>query len=244
MEREEAVRVRHGCWVGRALKRAQHRRPEGLAVKLEHVRASDLSPAVSLVGLVRLEGESAVEQREAVVDLETSDRGFGCAPEPHERGRQQLFKLHLFPRPHQIGVVRSDSLGVVVRKERCVLVPPFSGPFDPSRERGVQPRPFRFRQARVRDLAGERVLDRILAVPRDRGAGPASDEVALLEDPQIRICALNEVVDGAGPEDPADHGRRLQGLFLGRFEQVDPGRDDCLDGVGNGEVRRQLRQVP
>ena len=93
MEREEAVRVRHGCWVGRALKRAQHRRPEGLAVKLEHVRASDLSPEVSLVGLVRLEGESTVEQREAVVDLETSDRGFGCAPEPHERGRPQLSKL-------------------------------------------------------------------------------------------------------------------------------------------------------
>ncbi len=53
----------------------------------------------------------------------------------------------------------------------------------------------------------------------------------------------DELVDGPGPEDPADHRRGLQRLLLGRLEQVDPRCDHRLHGVRHREVRRQRRQA-
>ena len=92
------------------------------------------------------------------------------------------------------------------------------------------------RQAGVGDVARQRVLDRILAVTRNRGAGATADEVALLEHLQIRFSLLNELVDRPRPEDPADHGGSLQGLLLRRIEQIDSRRDDGLHSVWDGEV--------
>ena len=60
---------------------------------------------------------------------------------------------------------------------------------DPVRERRVQLRPTRPRDARVRDLPRERVLDRVLELPGKRRAAAPPHEVALLEQREIRVAA-------------------------------------------------------
>ena len=109
-----------------------------------------------------------MEQREAVVDLEAADRELGCAAKPRERPCSQLGELVPVAGPRQIDVLRPDRLRVVVGEECRVLVPPVTGPLEPLRKGGMQPRAPGFWQAGVRNLARERVLDRVFAVTGNR----------------------------------------------------------------------------
>ena len=124
-----------------------------------------------------------MEQREAFVDLEATDRELRRAAEPSERPHPKLNELALIARPRKVGVVGSSRLRVVVREERGVFIPPLAGPFEPARERGMESRASGLRQARICDFAREGVLDRVLAVARDLGAWSTPDEVAFLQDP-------------------------------------------------------------
>ena len=82
---------------------------------------------------------------------------------------------------------------------------------------------------------GERVLG--LALDR-RGPDPADQLLGLQlgqPGPDGRLGGPGERGQGARPEDPAGHGRVLdQRLAAGR-EHVEPGRDQGLDGVGEGD---------
>src|SRR5437763_14538588 len=93
----------------------------------------------------------------------------------------------------------------------------------------------RLREALVGDLARQRVLERVLGLALERRARAPADEVAIFEDAEIRSSVLEQLVDRPGPEDAADHRRRLERRLVGRLEQVDARREDCLDGIGPGE---------
>src|SRR5207253_11044036 len=111
--------------------------------------------------------------------------------------------LVLPPGPGEVDVFAAHRLRVVVGKERRMLVVALAAPLEPARERGVQLRPPCLRQARVGHLPRERVLDRVLALAAQRGAGAAPDEVALGEQAKVRRTA-DELVDWPCPEDAAD----------------------------------------
>src|SRR5919204_173481 len=80
---------------------------------------------------------------------------------------------------------------------------------EPAGKARVQLRPLCLRQAAVRDLARERVLDRILTLARQRRAGAPPDEVSLGEQLEVGHPA-DELIDRAGPEDAPDYRRCLQ----------------------------------
>src|SRR5207248_7110291 len=123
----------------------------------------------------------------------------------------------------EVGVLRPHGLGVVVREERRVLVTAGAGPLAPAREVGVEAGAARLRKTPVRDFARERVLERVLGLALERRAAAAADEVAALQHAEVRLEPAEELVDGAAPERPPDHGGRLERGLLVRREEVDPG---------------------
>ena len=74
-----------------------------------------------------------------------------------------------------------------MRQEWRVLIAPLAHALQPACKCAVQPRAPRPGQAGVRNLASDSVLDGVFAVARDGRAGPAPDEVAVLEYPQLRL---------------------------------------------------------
>ena len=70
------------------------------------------------------------------------------------------------------------------------------------------------RKTGVGDLARKRMLDRVLALARDRGADAATNEVPFLEEVEVGLTG-DEFVDRPSPEDAADHCGRLQRCLLG-----------------------------
>ena len=131
---------------------------------------------------------------QAVVDLVAPDGQLRRASSHCTAFRRSSASSSSAPGPSEIGVLGPDGLGVVVGEHRRVLVARLALALEPVREGGVQLRPPRLRQARVGDLARERVLDHVLALAGDRGAGAAADEVALLEQPEVRLSALEQLV--------------------------------------------------
>ncbi len=84
------------------------------------------------------------------------------------------------------------------------------------------------------------MLDRVLSLARQRRAAAAADEVALIEQPEIRLLAAEEVDDRPVPEDPPDHGGGLQRSFLPCRQPIHACGEDGVDGVGNREPFREL----
>src|SRR6185437_8682432 len=107
----------------------------------------------------------------------------------------------------------SHRLRVVVREERCKLLT-LRAPLQPGGEAGVQGRTLRLQQALVGDFARERVLDRVLLLARDVGAGTPADEVTLLEQREVRRLAPEQLADWTGPEGAADQSRGLERRLL------------------------------
>src|SRR6185312_1045814 len=91
-------------------------------------------------------------------------------PRPPDRLVAQSFGL-LFPAgPGQVEVFWADGLDVVVGEQRRVRVFAFPVPLEPLGEAGVQRASLGLEQARVGDVAGERMLDHVLPLARDRRA--------------------------------------------------------------------------
>ena len=126
----------------------------------------------------------------------------------------------------------------MVRKQGGILVPAGAHPLDPLRERGMQLCTPRLRKTLIRNLARQRVLERVLGFALEGRARPSAHEVAILEHAEVGLLSFEELVHGAGPEDAADYRRRLQRSFLRRLEQVDARREDRLDRVRHGKARR------
>ena len=142
--------------------------------------------------------------------------------------------------PGEVGGLGPHRLCVVVGQQSRVLVSAFSGPLEPAREARMEPRPLLRRQALVGDFAGERVLDRELALADDRRARSMTNEIPFLEHTQIRLEALEQLVDGAGPERAPDDGGRLQRRLLGRLQEVDAGCQNRPHRVGYHELVGEL----
>ena len=92
---------------------------------------------------------------------------------------------------------------------------------EPFCEGGVSPRALRLRQAVVRHIAGERVLEDELGL-----GGP--DETALDERSHLGCGAGDGGKPGRG-ERTADHGGRLQRIFRRRREKVDARGEHTAD---------------
>ena len=91
-----------------------------------------------------------------------------------------------------------------------------AGALQPAGEGSVQRGALRFQQALVGDLARERVLDDVFALAGDRRAGAAADELALLEQLEVRKVAVDQLADGSGPEDAPNHRGGLERRLLHR----------------------------
>src|SRR5439155_24829782 len=126
------------------------------------------------------------------------------APEPDDGLGTQVFELRARVGPRDVGVLGSHGFRKVVCEQRGMLVTALAHPFDPRAELGVQPGSSRLRETSVGNLARERVLEHILDFAFEGRTGPATDEVAALEEMEVWLVHFEELVDGAGPEDAAD----------------------------------------
>ena len=197
------------------VQRLLHGLPETLSVVLEGAGQADPLPDRGLLSRAAFEAQGPMEQGQALVDLVAADSQLRGPPRPPDCLAAQALGL-LFPAgPGQVEVFRADGLGVMVRQQRRVLVLASPVPLEPLREAGVQRSPLRPEEARVGDLAGERVLDHVLPLARDRGAGVTVHEVPFLKQAEVRVRLRHEVTDGTAPKDPPDHGGRLQRRLLG-----------------------------
>ena len=56
--------------------------------------------------------------------------------------------------------------------------------------------------------------------------------------PKIGLEALEQLVDGAGPERASDHRGRLERRLLGRLQKIDAGCQNRAHRVGYDELSR------
>ena len=148
------------------------------------------------------------------------------------------------PRPGEIDVFRSHCLRIVMSKHGGVLVTTFPCLLEPFGEPSMQASPLRDEEASVGHIAGERVLDRKFWLADNRRARPKPNEVAFLEDVQVRFDAFQQLGDGTSPERSADHGGRLEGRLFRWLQQVDARREHSLHRVGNDEVAGKVPHRP
>ena len=242
-EREPALQVSESSAIVAELDRVLHGLEEPRPVVLESVRLSGHSPQVAARRVVLGELECAHEQPARVDDLVAGQRQLGGATQPMERPASELDELGLRIRPREVHVLRLHRLGVVVGEQRRELVVRLER-LEPTGELGVQPSAPRPRQARVRDFARQRVLDRVLALSDHRRPRLPPDEVTLLEHGEVGLREVDQLTDRCLPEDPADHRARLERRLLHRPEQIDPCREHSLDRVRDREVRGERRDRP
>src|SRR5439155_16095108 len=104
-----------------------------------------------LLGGIGLELERPVQEREGLVDLVASDSERSRPPRPFHRLRAQALSLVLPAGPGQVDVLGSDSLRVVVREQRGMLVVTLAARLEPAGKRSVESGPPGLGQAAVRD---------------------------------------------------------------------------------------------
>ena len=107
---------------------------------------------------------------------------------------------------------------------------------EPAGEPRVVVRPRRLGQACVGDLADEHVLETERDLAADRRARLGEQEVAeqqVVDRLADVLDVRREVLDGAGPEDPADHGSSTEHRAVSRREPVDARADQRLQRVGD-----------
>ena len=138
---------------------------------------------------------------------------------------------------------------VVVGEELRVLAPPFAGGLlQPSGHGGVGGHAFPPGQALIRHVPGQHVLEGELRLAGDRGRQPGQHQVPFLQVAETRVesgrLAIQQATDRARPEHAAHHRGALQGVLLGRGQQVDAGGQHGLDRVGDDDVADVLRGAP
>ena len=130
-----------------------------------------------------------MQQLEAVVDLEPSDRPLGRSAQPRERERTGAPRARPRRRPTRgrrlpAGPPRRSG----ARASCAYSSPSLARPLEPSqRSRRAAARVLDFGRLSYATSRVSCVFDRVLAITRDRGAGSASDEVALLEDAKVGL---------------------------------------------------------
>src|SRR5207253_5129920 len=168
---------------------------ERLAVVLECGRVADLLPNPRLSGAIGLELERLLERDDRLVDLVTSESERRRPPSPGHRLLAPLGQLLAPAGPREVCIFGSDGLQVVVGEQCGVIVVAFGTLLEPAGEGHVQLRSLRLWQARVGDLACERVLDCVLAFAGNRGADATTDEVAVFQQAEVGTPAADQLVD-------------------------------------------------
>ena len=125
MEGEQAVSAAAGRLIGTYLERRLHCRPKRFAVVFQRVRTADLSPNEGLL-LVLGELHGAMEKFKRFLDLAAPGGELAGAQQPFRRPRSKPPELVFSVRPSEVGVLRTDGLGVVVPKEERMVVPALS----------------------------------------------------------------------------------------------------------------------
>jgi hypothetical protein len=129
---------------------------------------SDVAPELRPGLLARLEIECPLEQRDGIPELIATEGEFRGTTKPLERLLLQSLAFGLLAAPGEVGVLGAHSFGVVVGEQGSAFVPPVSGLLEPGREARVQPCALRLGEARVGDLASERVFDRVFLLAGHR----------------------------------------------------------------------------
>ena len=115
------------------VQRFLHGLPEALSVVLEGAGPADALPDRGLLPRIALEAERPAEQGQALVDLVAADGQLRRPPRPRDGLGAQALGLPFPAGPGQIKDFRKDSLGVVVRQQRRVLVLALAVPLEPRR---------------------------------------------------------------------------------------------------------------
>jgi hypothetical protein len=192
------------------------------------------------------DGDGTLRQAERRLDCEPSTSDIGCLDDRLECANSETLDVFGAAAARSFGAV---GLVVVVREELGELGTPFSGRhLDPLRDGGVRMAALPARQALVRDIPREDVLEDELRLPGYRRGELAPDELALLE-PVERLAqfvsvAVQKEPDGFRPEDATDDRGALQRPLLRCLQQVDPRGQDALHGVGDVDVGDVGRREP
>ena len=113
---------------------------------------------------------------------------------------------------------------------------------EPLREASVVLRAGELREAGVRDLADQRVLEPVRGLPRDRGARLAEQELALEEIVEQRVVigdVRRQMLERPAPEDPPDDRPALEERLCVRRQTVDACGDEGLQRVRH-TIRRAV----
>ena len=177
----------------------------------------------------------AREQLDRVLHLIAAPGELSGTSTPRNGLPSKAFELSRVVAPDEVGVLRPDRLGIVVGEERGMLVLRSLSLVQPVGEGRVQAAAARFRDARVRHLARQGVLDRVLLLPGNRRSAAVPDEVALLEQVEVGLDAVEKMDDRRGPEDATDDRCRLKRCLLHGGETIDTGREHRMDTVRHRE---------
>ena len=131
--------------------------------------------------------------------------------------------------------MRIRRLRVVVCEERRALVRPAGGSLEPPGEGRMQSASASLWNRSIRNLSRERVLDDELAVV-SRSRATLGHEIPLLENPEVRLRAVEEMHHRTAPEHAADDCAGLKRGLLQRGEAVDPRREHRVHGVRHREA--------
>ena len=222
---------------------SEQRRPHPLAVVAERLRLPDGSPQERPVVRVVAQLGGTRVQLDRLLHLVASVGEVACPPQPVDGPRPQPGERGGVVAPHEVDVLGPHGLAVVVREDRRLDRGPIAV-VEPLREGRVEPAATCLRDAPVRDVTGERVLERVLGLTVDGRTASPADEVATLEQRVVGIGALEEPGDGTGPEHATHDRRRLQSRLLGLGKPIDAGGEGGMDGVGDGEPGRERGERP
>ena len=142
----------------------------------------------------------------------------------------------------EVGEKRSGMVEVVRPDLEQLVSRPLAEPLGEAR---MVCRPRGLREARVRDVADEDVLEAIGLLVGERRARLVDDEVSQLEvlESVLDAVTVRQMLDRAGPEAPADHRCPLHHRLRSGVEPVDASRDQRLQACPGSPPRPAPRRT-
>ena len=139
-----------------------------VAVKCGFVVATHFLVTVHPLLVVRREGDGHFVELDRTRCRKPASRHAPRRDQGIERPTPDLLAPSCVRQPGEVGVLPGDSVVVVVGDELRELVGAFPGDrLDPRAHLCMRPRPARLRQARVRDIPDDRVLEHVLGLSGD-----------------------------------------------------------------------------
>ena len=215
--------------------RLTRRSPGSVAVVLPEQQACIRLHATRALDRALRELQAGVQPLPRTIDREQPPGLLGGVEEELDRARPDLLTSVRLDPPPGHGPLRRR---VVVCQQLDDLEPPLAGGLlDPACHLQVRHGAVALRDALVGHVTDQCVLEDELGLSGHRGSEPREHEITGLEPAQQLVDAGRADVEGAPdrlrPEDATDDRGRLQRALLVRPQQVDAGRQDGLDRVGD-----------